>query len=469
MSIVVIEEMSSTIDASVDALLSRLGGAARFLKSSREVYVKVNGVDSQPHSYTTPDFTAAVVRAFRNAGARRVVVIENATQGNLTRVVFDATGMTRAVRCAGGETRCLDEERAAPVTLPGGPFSRGTVRFPATVRDILRRRDEVTYVNLPKLKTHSMTDVTLGVKNQWGFPAHADRIDDHNFRLSAKIAAISELIAPDLTIIEGATAVIHGHYPARQLAHRSIVPVGVLVGGEEVVAVDMVGATILGFAPEAVEHLRLAADGAVRSGRTAARLRFEDVRIVGKMPAPLAGEATILDVYPKGVRFVGGAERVCREGCVGNPRAVLQVLGLDHQGAGEFLLVFGRGHDIAALGRAREPIFLAGDCAIAELGTALLGANRRVYVSLGCNNLPDTVAGLCALIDVPFQRLLPMSALRTLLSVARSAAHRTTSRLVPLRPVRLDDAVVRAAKESVARIDAVERAARPIGSSDKRA
>ena len=38
------------------------------------------------------------------------------------------------------------------------------------------------YLSLPKLKTHSMATVTLGVKNQQAFPVDADRMGQHKRR-----------------------------------------------------------------------------------------------------------------------------------------------------------------------------------------------------------------------------------------------------------------------------------------------
>jgi len=453
---VFVEDTASGVEGATHRLLKRLGGAQRLLKGSGVVYIKVNGVDSQPHTYTTPAFVAAVVRAFRDAGATRVVVMENSTQGNYTRVVLSATGMAAAVRAAGGRVLCLDEEPSRPITLEGGPLVRPVARFPRTLRRIIDRRDEVTYVNLPKLKTHSMTDVSLGLKNQWGFPIHDDRIADHNFRLHAKIAAINRVITPDLTIIDGEDAVIHGHFPARTLAHRCVRPLGRLIGGRDVIATDMVGASILGFDPEQVEHIRLAADAAAPPSGGGIRLRLGAIEIRGAPPAPLQGSAELLDEFPPGARIRAGSRRACREGCRGNSLAALQVLGLDHDRDADFHMFFGAGHGPLPPTSDGSRAFLVGDCAIAEVGPALLANGRTTFVSSGCNNLAETIAGLCALFSIPFTSLLPMSVPRTILALSRATLARTSSNLVPLRPVRLSPRRIDQARRRVREIDAVE-------------
>ncbi len=451
---VYVERIAAGVEDAARRLLDRMGGGVRFLKRFGVVYIKVNGVDSQPHTYTTPAFVAAVVTAFRAAGAARVMVMENATQGNYTRVVFAATGMAKAVRAAGGQVLYLDEEPSRLITLPGGPFSRPVTRFPETVLHIMDRRDDVTYVNLPKLKTHSMTDVSLGLKNQWGFPIHADRIADHNFRLHAKIAAINRIITPDLTLIDGQEAVLHGHFPARTLAHRCVRPTGVLLGGRDVIAVDMVGASVLGIDPEKVEHIRLAADAA--TSRSPPRIRRSEIAIRGALPASWDGHAELLNEYPSLPRVRVGARRACREGCKGNSLAALQVLGLDFDRDADFHMFVGAGHTPLSSLPSGARVLLVGDCAISELGPDLLHQGCITYVSSGCNNLAETIAGLCALLSIPFTSLLPMGVVRTLYALSRAALARTNSTLVPLRPVQLTTRRIDQAHRSVDEIGDVE-------------
>ena len=77
MATVLIERIEANVEAAVDGILQRLGGPKALLKSSGEVYIKINAVDSQPHTYTSPELVGAVVSRFRAAEASRVEVIEN--------------------------------------------------------------------------------------------------------------------------------------------------------------------------------------------------------------------------------------------------------------------------------------------------------------------------------------------------------------------------------------------------------
>ena len=83
--------------------------------------MKINAVELKPHCYTPPDFVEALVRYLFLEGARRVYVMDNCTQGNFTRLVFHATGITKAVRRGGGKVLFLDEgPRGTGRHAPGG-------------------------------------------------------------------------------------------------------------------------------------------------------------------------------------------------------------------------------------------------------------------------------------------------------------------------------------------------------------
>jgi len=67
-----------------------------------------------------------------------------------------------------------------------------------------------------------MTTVTLALKNQFGFLYHYDRRRYHDRTTLHKIiAAIYDFIKPDLTIVDGEFAVVHGHYPLEKCSISS--------------------------------------------------------------------------------------------------------------------------------------------------------------------------------------------------------------------------------------------------------
>ena len=190
-------------------------------------------------------------------GARNVYLFENSTQANYTRIVFRANGYARVCKETGAKPIYLDEDNTEIFAFHGKKsvddgdpegYDRTTFHMPTLVAEkLIRRRSENLYVSLPKLKTHSMGVVTLGIKNQWGLPAHGCRRFDHNFNLHHKLVDLLEYVRPDVTLIEGVEGTIHGHYPPTSLADECVKPLRVLVGSRNVVAADVVGARIFGF------------------------------------------------------------------------------------------------------------------------------------------------------------------------------------------------------------------------------
>ncbi|HMF30440.1 MAG TPA: DUF362 domain-containing protein, partial [Candidatus Lokiarchaeia archaeon] len=310
---------------------------------------------------------------------------------------------------------------------PAG-YDHATFEMPATVvRELIERKSQNLYIDVPKLKTHSMAGVTLGIKNQWAYPRHFDRKWDHNFNLHSKFVDVLEYVQPDFTLIDGTVGTIHGHYPPAARLDQCVIPFRILIGGPDVLAVDLVGARVFGLGSEDVPHLQIAIDRGVGAGVTG----LNDIEVVGNLNRfDQKYSYDLLPEFPPGVNLERGAELACREGCVNNPLSVLQVLYLDYGGKGSFDLVFGKGFDPTVIDSLKGPVFIAGHCAYEEVGqrlTARLGPDR-VYYSNACNNLATTSAALFHLMGVsPLQlvRVGPLQSLKALVLARFHHSHAT--------------------------------------------
>jgi uncharacterized protein (DUF362 family) len=429
MSRVAVVPVEKDIDAAVEEVFAPFGGMGAVLGKKKDVFIKVNGVDYKSHSYTDPAVVSAVARLFKAAGARDVYVMENCTQAAFTRLVFRITGMDKAAKDAGAIPLYLDEGKQVEVTLPTLGYKVHVSRW--IKERLMDGRDENLYVSLPKLKTHSMGTVTLGVKNQYGLIMQKDRIRDHNFNLHRKFADIYAVIRPDFTVIEGIYAMNHGHDAPESLVDRCVERLDVLIGGDDTLAVDAVGCDIMGIPPAEVEHLRLAAEDG--SGT----IDLDEIEVIGDRE-PFRREYTceILDVYPDDVPIIEGRERCCPEGCSLNTRMVLQWLYTDFQGKGGFTIVMGKGLDPDELKKLEGKVFVVGDCSYEEAYPELsrrLG-KRSVRTSIGCNNLRDVVGALTPLMQVNPLKIVPLPALESLGLLINARLHRTTARITPLIP-----------------------------------
>ncbi len=395
-----------SLNEAVREVFQEFGGGRRLIKSSGEVYLKINGIDFKPHVFTSPQLIASVIDYFYSEGARKLYVMENCTQGNFTRLVFRLSGIDRVVREHKAQPLYLDEEKALPIHLPRLGYQVDSSR--TIVEKLIKRKSEYTYINLPKLKTHSMTVMTLGLKNQLGLIQQYHRINDHNFNLHKKIADIYQVIQPDFTLIDALEATIHGHYPPAGLAKDSVVPLDLLIGGEDTLAVDTVASRILGYDIKEVEHLRLAAEWGLGCGN------LGEIELLGDLSAYTQKYSyELLPEFPGDVRVIEGKKRLCREGCQGNTMALMQMLWIDFKGKGGFTIVMGKGHSSSELKQIKGPVLVVGPCAITEVAATLrerLG-KKQVLLVKGDNNLRGIFAALARLMKVNPLTMVPLNPL----------------------------------------------------------
>lgn len=164
----------------------------------------------------------------------------------------------------------MSERLGVPlVDLNDGPFE--TVDFegvPVKIAKIIM--DAEFLIDIPVLKTHGQTQVSLGIKNLKGALAFESKKDFHRHGLPRMIALLGNAVKVDLTVIDGAFGIQKG--PTGDDVHE----VGVIVAGTDILEVDIVGSRLLGIDPAQVDHLRIFAELKGRS------LNTESVEVVGE-------------------------------------------------------------------------------------------------------------------------------------------------------------------------------------------
>jgi uncharacterized protein (DUF362 family) len=412
-----------------DAIFAASGGVQAVLPKSGTVYIKPNGIHFAPHTHTHPCVLEALLAYLQDHGYARLAVMENCTGGNFTRLVFRVSGYAEICRRYRAEMIYLDEGPTVEVTLRGEELpTRIHHRLHET---LIAHKEEDSYLNLPKLKTHSMTTVTLGVKNQQAFPVHADRMHRHSHAtLHARLAALYSLIQPDFTIIEGLTGTIHGHFPLTSLLDECLVPFNLLIGGQDTLAVDAVGARVLGYQVAEVEHLRLTAEWGLGVGDLA------EIEVLGVPLSRFTGRYPhqILGRFPPDVTIVEGEERACVEGCKGNSECILEMLYNDYDGRGGWSLVYGKGLDRAALENLQGDILVVGPCAVSEAADFLRQrySGRKVYTVDEHNDLMLNTTYQARLSGVTTVRMVPLNPIASAWLLLQAKFHRLTARVPPL-------------------------------------
>jgi uncharacterized protein (DUF362 family) len=218
-------------------------------------------------------------------------------------------------------------------------------------------------INIPVLKTHSQTKVSLGFKNLKGFLSPSSKIKFHGTgRLNELICRLNEVIRVDLTVIDGTYVLEKGPDTVLGTAYRK----DLILASRDAFACDVVGASIMGIDPSEVRSLR---EYAIAHGRS---LDLEAIQVRGE--TNLAPFIETLDWKPDvasellAPAGIGGlsvpypGESLCSRCYVTLGLALLALIGDNPRTHFEDAMIC-CGKDVKAQPWAKR-ILLYGDCAI---------------------------------------------------------------------------------------------------------
>lgn len=162
--------------------------------------------------------------------------------------VFSYLGIEQLAKETGIQVVHCPSTHYVEVAEPENIYLR-SIQIPEVVRG-------AKILNLPKLKTHVTTRVTLGMKNLMGLCHDATKRWMHVRGIEDCIADLNRILKPAYTVVDGQAAMEGdgGVYGNRR-------DLNALVGGGNVVAVDQVCCALMGVNPLEIPHI-----AALRSG-----------------------------------------------------------------------------------------------------------------------------------------------------------------------------------------------------------
>jgi len=226
-----------------------IGGLERIIKPGDRVFVKINHLSpaSLPEKgiITHPLFAQAVLELLKAVAADITVgddIESDSGDG------FQVSGFRQMCERVGVSLVDFKEAGFVERKCDGHFLDKVYLAAAALDADVI--------INLPKLKTHSLTVLTCGVKNMYGaIPAglrtrfHGEYIRNEDF--SQVVVDIFAAIKPQLTIVDGVVA-MEGEGPAGGSLNHA----GVILASEDAVALDVVAARIMGLNPADVYTTR---------------------------------------------------------------------------------------------------------------------------------------------------------------------------------------------------------------------
>jgi len=235
---VYIKRIRGNISSALEELLLPYDG--KLISGGDSVLIKPNLVEPLPYTSgetTNPQIVEAVVNWCYSQRAASVAIGEGPSyfqpDSDLIEC-FTATGMTQVAERTGARWILFDRHSFVSLPEPLNTFSVSKFAFEFS-----------RIINIPVPKTHYLTGVSIAMKNLKGFLKRVDKPRFHHagFGIHQNIVELNRVIRPSLNIVD-VTA------PVQKNA-------GFLIAGEDIVAVDAVTASLMGFNPREIRTIVL--------------------------------------------------------------------------------------------------------------------------------------------------------------------------------------------------------------------
>ncbi len=235
------------VQPAVDKLFDDLGGIKTFINPEQSVLIKPNLLtDSAPERAITthPEVVRAIIRSVKRCGATPFVADSPSNVVKLEKV-WETTGF---------RSMCEQEQISLVNLEKSGVVSYNVDGFAFNIAKQVLDADVI--INVPKVKTHTLTTLTGAVKNMYGTVPGFQKMNLHKFHSNASdfgklIAVIYNHVPPHLNIADAVVA-MHGDGPSGgQPVHLRFI-----AAARDAVAMDLALCRLLKINPEAVPYLK---------------------------------------------------------------------------------------------------------------------------------------------------------------------------------------------------------------------
>ena len=399
---VAIVKYDGTFDSFAEAL--ELCDGLDGLRAGDKVLLKPNILmggtrDMPPYGIvTTSKMVEHVLQALCDRGCADVTIgegaIPNRELGSTTLRGFDWSGIGRVAKRYG----------ARLVDFNSGPFEE--VQLENVGVKVSKWAMESDFlIDLPVLKTHQQTKISLGMKNLKGCLHPSSKKAFHRHELNRLIALLNMRVQSSLTIIDGIYGLERG--PAFfGTPHRT----DLIIAGKDVFSCDIAGAMVMGIKPDEVEYLE---EFASITGRTLSLdgidLRGEPIdQVAQKFEWRLSVEDIFRRAGMDGLTIQKPGLSCC-SGCATILSVLTAILTRGCSGAVLDGVEICTGGEVRAKGESQR-VFLLGDCAVS--------ANRDLKDAVGIKGCPPPVLDTVMAVAL---KCLPRETARNLMT--RKAKH----------------------------------------------
>jgi uncharacterized protein (DUF362 family) len=220
----------------------------------KRVILKPNMVDVSVDRpiHTDPRLVEALVVHLADLGAREIVLAEGTSHNRDAEDLFRRSGYEALARRRG--IHLIDLNYDDLVTVRSVNPRATLLRDMALPRTIAEAE---VLISVPKMKTHKLAGITLSMKNMFGLlPGMVygwPKNTLHWNGIPLSICEINATVRTHFAVVDGVVG-MEGHGPIMGSARKA----GVLIMGDNTLAVDATAARIMGVDPDRVDYLAMA-------------------------------------------------------------------------------------------------------------------------------------------------------------------------------------------------------------------
>ncbi|MCZ7355371.1 MAG: DUF362 domain-containing protein [Candidatus Methanoperedens sp.] len=188
---------------------------------------------------THPAVVEALINVLKEIGFKDIIIGEGPGVGADELKAFELSGYRKLAEKK--NVKLINLNKAERIEIK---WKYGTVKLPKLVLE------SDLYINMPKMKTHGQTAVTLSMKNQKGLLSRTDKQKFHKLGLHEPLVELAKVVQPHLIIVDAIEG-MEGEGPLNGRKKKA----GVLVIGTNQAETDMVCCGIMGIDYKNVKHI----------------------------------------------------------------------------------------------------------------------------------------------------------------------------------------------------------------------
>ena len=227
-----------------------VGGMGSFVDEGDIVFIKPNiSWDKKPEqaATTNPLVVETVVRMVNEAGAKKIIVADNAC--NDARRTYKRSGIKQVAEDAGADVPYMEQRRFVSTNLGGSVMNDWEVYREAMEADKI--------INVPIAKHHGLSDVTLSMKNLMGLIG--GRRDLLHQNLPECVVDLAAYFKPTLNILDS-VRLLKANGPQGSTL-KDVVELNTVAASADPVRIDAFGISLFGDAifsndPAAFPHIQ---------------------------------------------------------------------------------------------------------------------------------------------------------------------------------------------------------------------